>query len=311
MITINDTTPGAYLTVTDMLRGEPITQSRAGEMREIRNVAVVSEKPRSRYLLRDSRWNLAFQLQEHFAYWMGLNPGHVDRYIDLSKWLDDDGKLPGSAYGDRLRNTAGHDQIERVVKQLRDNPETRRAVMQIHQVAVEDYNGPDVSCTESLQLLMRGGELHMTALIRSQDMYWGYCYDAANNQFLQELIAGILRCDVGTYTHCMTSCHFYTRHEPAVKASHDMYEIGELSDMRQNEAELSLTFQHLSEALEKARTGVVPQDYFDLPKPYDEWLKAMTAYEQLRFFDNPDAAWTLVNSMTTDWMCRWLEARLD
>ena len=311
MITYNGTTTEGYYDIMTTLMSEDPTPSRNGTTREILNVAVVSQRPRERYLIRDDTWNMAFQLQEHFAYWQGLNPGHVDRYVDMSEWMRD-GELPGSAYGDRLRNTAGHDQIERAIQQLRDNPETRRAVMQVHQASVEDYSGPDVSCTESLQLFMRDGKLHMTAVIRSQDMFWGYAYDAANNQFLQELIAGVLQCDVGTYTHVMNSCHYYDEYEQDIDISLGEYKTKRLPDMRQSPAELSQTMSRLGEALSAARDGQIPHQMIELlDSPYDDWAMAMTAYELNRFHDRPVHANELAKQINVDWMRTWVRRRLD
>ena len=312
MITFNGTTPEAYYDIMNTLYNEPLTSSRTGATREILNVAVVSPDPRERYLVRDDSWNLAFQLQEHFAYWQGLNPGHVDRYVDMSQWLDDEEKLPGSAYGDRLRNTAGHDQIARAIDQLRDNPESRRAVMQVHQAAEEMYFGEDVSCTESLQVFMRDGKLHMTAIIRSQDMYWGYAYDAANNQFLQELIAGILQCDVGTYTHVMNSCHYYEEFANEVDKSCDSYSAESTPDMRRSATELTHTMSRMHDGLTKARDGQIPTRILRfLAHPYDDWVRTMTAYEMYRFHDSPTAARHLVNDIDITWWKQWVEARMS
>jgi len=216
------TTPRAQADVIRALRCMEERPSRAGDMREQLAVLVKSPDPRERYLFRE-KFNLAFQLQEHWAYWAGANPGHVERYnTNMKTWVDEEtGKMPGSAYGDRMRNTAGHDQVARAIEQLRESPETRRAQIVVSQPHVEQYDSNDVSCTSYLHPFFRDGRLHMVATLRSQDMYWGYPYDTANIQWIQEVMAGLLDAELGEYWHLMDSCHYYTDFEDEVMAVAD------------------------------------------------------------------------------------------
>ena len=298
-------TSAAFPRIIEKLRQEPVTRSRYGDTRELLGVTVRSPDPRSRWLDRDDSFNLAFALQETFAYWRGLNPGHVQRYnTNMEEWIDEEtGELPGSAYGDRMRHTAGHDQIERAVDQLRDNPESRRAVIQVHQASVEDYDGGDVSCTAHLHPFVRDGELHMHAVVRSQDMYWGYPYDVQNNQAIQELLAGRLGVGLGEYVHVMESCHFYTDMADDVAAAADRCEGHSTPDMRLAEPELETAFQLLDAGLGVARAGGVPREYTRklrrLPGPWADWLRVMTAYEQRRFHDDEATARDVASRVTT------------
>jgi len=287
-------------------------------MREELGTTVVSEDPRERYVLRDGSWNLAFQLQEHWAYWAGANPGHVERYnTQMKEWMVD-GELPGSAYGDRLRNTAGHDQIQRALRQLDENPETRRAMMTVHQADVEDYDGGDVACTAYLHPFIRDGDLHMLARLRSQDMYWGYTYDAANNQFIQEVMAEVLGVGLGEYHHVMDSCHYYTDFEDDVVASLETARpargVGiDLPEWRSWNDE----FSDLSEGLKAARDGdseAVLAAKNDLESTFcTDWLKVMTAYEMKRF-QEVDGAGQMAEQFATwvqaddwrEWICGYM-----
>lgn len=313
---INATTPEAWGELVEELRNVPARESRAGDMRERRTVTIRSDDPRERYLMRDGAWNLAFQLQEHFAYWMGQNPGHVDRYVDMSQWMVD-GELPGSAYGDRLRNTAGHDQLERVEAQLQRSPGTRRAVAQVHQAAEEDYQGPDVSCTSHLHFFVRDGELHLKASLRSQDVFMGYAYDAANNQFLQEVLAGRLGLELGEYHHVMDSAHLYTRFDDDVEEALDRHSAGRTPDMRLGRYDHDEAMGLLSKGLGDARDGEVPTDVIavldGVHEAYGDWLRAMTAYEQARFHDDPVRAGNVAAGVETQpwsgWIASYVEQR--
>jgi len=308
----------AYDEIISDLSTRRVRASRAGDMREMLGVTVRSEDPRQRWRGR-RKFNLPFALQETFAYWQGLNPGHVERYnSNMQEWLVD-GELPGSAYGDRLRNTAGHDQLERVEAQLRDSPDTRRAVAQVFQAGVEDFTGGDVSCTTELQFLRRDGELHLIARVRSQDMFWGYVYDTQNNQWLQEVLAGRLGLEVGEYVHHMGSCHYYEDFaEAVIRSKEDEVRRWPSPDLRLPVDEHDSAMSALSEGLSAARDGDEPWEVHRLLRGrandyYADQLAVTTAYEQGRFHDDEHQArqWAQMVSHQPfgSWLVRWLEGR--
>jgi thymidylate synthase len=303
---VNDTTPAAHGRLIEHLSTLDEGGSRIGGQREELGVLVHSDDTRDRYLVRDDTWNLAFQLQEHWAYWAGANPGHVQRYnTNMETWMVD-GELPGSAYGDRLRNTVGHDQIGRALRQLRESPDTRRAMMVVHQPGAEDYSGGDVACTAYLHPILRGGELHMIATIRSQDMHWGYPYDAANNQFIQEAMAAELGVEPGEYWHLMDSCHYYTDMEDDVLGT-----LQTSTTMCGPELDLpdgrpwGHEFDVLTHGLERSRAGDdggVERAQNMLETEFCEaWLLTMHAYECARFRENAEWAMTYADRVPGEW----------
>lgn len=286
------TTTEAFSEIVDELRRSDTQQSRAGDTKEHLGVVVQSDDPRERLFFRDG-FNLAFQLQEAVAYWNGDNPGYVDRYNTNMKQFMTDGKLEGSAYGRYLRHIP-HDQIERVIRQLREQPQTRQAVINFHQSGVENYDGPDVACTMYMQFTIRDGELHAFTSMRSQDMHWGYPYDVHNFQWLQEVLAGILEVDLGTYTHYMNSCHYYTEREDEILDAADACMPVTMPDIRLGHEQLRTVMFYLGKGLKWARKGKVPTGEISTIETksefYADWLRFMTAYEQQRFHDSAERA---------------------
>jgi thymidylate synthase len=289
--TFHGSTSRVYPAIIRHLRDRRVNESRAGDTKEDLVVKVVSKNPRERMLFRPKA-NWAFGLQEAFAYWMGRNPGHVQRYNSKMEDFmyqredEDEPKLHGSAYGRYMRRLP-HDQIKRVIHQLRDNPESRRALVNIHNSYVEDYDRGDVACTIYLQFIIRHGDLHCVANLRSQDMLWGYPYDVHAFQWIQEVIAGILDVGLGTYTHIMNSCHYYTDFEERVHESAQEASWTQGPDIRLEQAVLEDVMQHLDSGLRTARQGSIPDieiSYIeDRSQYYADWLRTMTAYEQRRF----------------------------
>lgn len=311
---IQATTTEAYPKIIEHLESLEHQDSRVGGTKEEEFVVVRSYDPRDRLVPRDGL-NLAFALQECFAYWNGLNPGLVQRYNSQMESYMTDGELNGSAYGARLRTTQG-DQINRVIKQLAENPETRRAVMVIHQPSVENYDGKDVACTIYLHPLIRDGQLDLIANLRSQDMLWGYPYDVQAFQWIQEVLAGLLDVDLGRYIHAMNSCHYYTEYEDQVLQSTEFKHPEPTPDCRLKAVDLGFVMSMLDKGLEAARNHDIESVDFavaaisQVSDYYADWLRVMAAYECNRFHDDTDNAIEIADAVTISSWNRWISDKV-
>lgn len=108
-----------------------------------------------------------------------------------------------AAYGLRLRY-----QLEGVYQELKNNPESRRAVLAIWRE--EDlYHDGDRPCTLSLQFLIRNDALELHVTMRSQDVWLGTPYDAFMFTQIQRSYAAALGVGVGKYVHHVGSLHIY------------------------------------------------------------------------------------------------------
>lgn len=282
MLRLEKSTPEAYPEIIDHLSELDSQGSRIGGTREELGVVVQSDDPRERMLYRPN-YNLAFALQERAAFWLGQNPGHVERYnSNMERYVQDDGKMRGSAYGRYLRHLP-HDQIERAIRMLDESPETRRAVMNIHNANFEDYDCNDVACTIYLQPMIRDDELHMFANLRSQDMLWGYPYDTQAFQWIQEMMAARLDVDLGSFTYYINSCHYYLDFEDVVLESREEYDVDRSEHSIPDRPEACM--DELQRILYDARAGAVV-DPSSLPQPFQDWANVITAYEQHRFHDD-------------------------
>lgn len=141
----------------------------------------------------------------------------------------DDGKSIWGAYGWRWRNFFGYDQLEVIAKDLRNNPNSRRAVLAMWNAApnldgveymadtshsdlwVAQAGGKDVPCNTHAYFDCRGGVLNMTVCNRSNDMLWG-CYgaNAVHFSILQEYMAAKIGVPVGVYRQVSNNLHLYT-----------------------------------------------------------------------------------------------------
>jgi thymidylate synthase len=150
---------------------------------------------------------------------IALNPSAY-RYIS-NKHLPDNFS---TSYSDRIRR-----QLPRIIRHLKEDPESRRAV--IHILEESDKLLLDIPlatmeypCTSMLQFLLRDGELHMFTMMRSQNVALTIVYDVFNFTMLQMHVARELGVELGTYNHYMVSAHYFDKEEDIVKLIIDEYD---------------------------------------------------------------------------------------
>ena len=114
------------------------------------------------------------------------------------------------AYTYHSRMVEPFDQIAFIVQELRRNPSSRRAVINIRDNAA-DMNSDDPACLQHIQYFLRNGALHCKVLFRSNDAVKATFMNAFALILIQKRIADELGVPVGTYTHRANSFHAYER----------------------------------------------------------------------------------------------------
>lgn len=176
---------------------------------ELRGVRLEITNPRARLSRTETRGKPFSALGELCWYLAGTSrTDFIQYYIDEYKKSDEDGFIFGG-YGSRLLAGAAGNQIANVTALLKSKPDTRRAVIQLFAATDILVEHEDVPCTCVLQLLLRGGALHMIVYMRSNDVIWGLAHDVFCFTMLQEIIAISLGAALGTYTHVAGSLHLY------------------------------------------------------------------------------------------------------
>jgi thymidylate synthase len=187
-------------------------------------VMTVYRTPQRRVLFDEVRdANPFFHLMESLWILGGSNklalPAYyLKRYADFS----DDGVTLHGAYGHRLRkwhdgydeNTGREwqvDQIDEVIRLLRDKPDTRQAVMSIWDPR-EDLGTvtKDMPCNDMVMFGVTEGFLDMQVCNRSNDAIWGaYGANAVQFSMLHEIIAIASGLEVGYYVQQSWNYHVY------------------------------------------------------------------------------------------------------
>lgn len=192
--------------------------------REIIGYSARIENPIARFCGHPQRkQNIVFNYAEALWYLSGRNDlKFIAHYApSMARYSADGITLPGTGYGARLLSFGSGrlNQIERALDILsRDDPDSKRVFLQIFDAGENLYrDNIDVSCTLGLQLLRREGKLNMVAFMRANDAYVGLLSDVFSFTFLQEYLASVLGCQVGTYSHHVGSVHIYETNRSSVE----------------------------------------------------------------------------------------------
>ena len=135
-------------------------------------------------------------------------------------WADERGTI-GKAYGYQLgvkhRYSDGwFDQVDRVLKDLRENPASRRMVTSL-------FNHHDLSemglypCAWSMTFNVTGSTLNAVLNQRSQDMLTASNWNVCQYAVLLHMMARSTGLEAGELVHVIADCHIYDRHVPVVE----------------------------------------------------------------------------------------------
>ena len=100
-------------------------------------------------------------------------------------------------------------QLDKVVAQLRDNTETRQAAISIYDGKEIGKYKYDTPCTYAVQFTVVKDKLNMCVVMRSNDLWYGFCNDQYCFSMLQNLVCNRTSIDMGTYYHFAHNLHIY------------------------------------------------------------------------------------------------------
>ena len=130
-----------------------------------------------------------------------------------------DGTL-GKIYGYQWRNFNGVDQIHNLLKEIENNPDSRRML-------VSAWNPADLNdmalppCHDSFQIYINDGKMDLLWRQRSVDVFLGLPYDIAMYGLLLEMIAAETEYKPGKLIGHFGDCHLYNNHlEAALEQVH-------------------------------------------------------------------------------------------
>lgn len=186
---------------------------------ELLHALIHLEDPRQKWVaVRKPAMSIGFALAE--LIW--IISGKDDR-ATIDCWnpsyagfaADKDSDVYHGAYGYRLRNNFAFDQLKSAYNTLRSNPNSRQVVLLYwdpNKDIPHDNGTPrskDIPCNVCSLIKVRDGKLEWTQIMRSNDVFRGLPYNLIQFTSLQEVLAGWLNLEVGSYTHFSDSLHLY------------------------------------------------------------------------------------------------------
>ena len=131
------------------------------------------------------------------------------------EWADENGEL-GPVYGHQWRswpdeNGGTIDQIQNVVNQIKNNPDSRRMIVSAWNVAeVERMALPP--CHTMFQFYVANGRLSLQLYQRSADTFLGVPFNIASYALLLQLMAQVTGLKAGDFIHTTGDTHLYLNH---------------------------------------------------------------------------------------------------
>ena len=136
-----------------------------------------------------------------------------------NEWEREDGTI-GKAYGYQIKQ---YHQIDKLIEALKNNPQDRRMMLNLWNVADLDDMALQPCCFCSM-FDVTDGKLNCMLIQRSADMMLGNPFNTTQFAVLTSMLAQISGLKLGTLTHVINNAHIYENHIGGYKKQIENYE---------------------------------------------------------------------------------------
>lgn len=156
------------------------------------------------------KWSESYAEREWKWYLSGnRNPQEVKEVASLWAKMEDENGLVWSNYGYWWKR---NNQLEKMIKLLKETPKTRRAILVHYSVDEVQNFEKDTPCNVVLNFYRdQKDQLQLTVFARSIDLWFGFCNDQYCFSRLQIDIAKQLKCALGSMLYFVTDLHLYRK----------------------------------------------------------------------------------------------------
>lgn len=167
----------------------------------------IIRKPSIEYIMRELQWYDSQSLNVNDI------PGETPQI--WKSIASTEGEI-NSNYGWCIYSEENGNQYEHVLRELKNNPNSRRATMIYNRPSMHlDYSRDGMSdfmCTYANTFYIRDGKIDSHYLMRSNDAVFGYNNDYAWARYVQNQLAEDLGIEVGNLIWTASNFHVYERH---------------------------------------------------------------------------------------------------
>ena len=185
-----------------------------GDTKALFNVGFTLENPSQKninVLNPDRKFNLEYAEAE-WQWYLSGDPS-IDKLGEINgsippiwETMADSDRKVRSNYGWQWER---EHQLDKVIQMLKVYPDTRQAVLSIYDGKEISTYRNDTPCTYAVQFTILNDKLEMSVLMRSNDLWFGFCNDQYCFASLQELVAERLSMELGAYYHFAHNLHLY------------------------------------------------------------------------------------------------------
>ena len=142
------------------------------------------------------------------------NGESLEEFVQKIKESDEFAKKHGDlgpVYGKQWRNFGGVDQISKLIKDIKENPESRRLI-------ISAWNPGEVSemalppCHAFMQFYVNGNRLSLQLYQRSADVFLGVPFNIASYSLLLMMVAQVTGLTPYEFVHTTGDTHIYSNH---------------------------------------------------------------------------------------------------
>lgn len=177
----------------------------------LQNVGFYIDNPIDNFINTDFRkWKSSYA-QYEWQWYLSKNRSvsEIKKYAKIWDKMHNGNNIVNSNYG--YQWSRGN-QLEFIINELTKNPNSRRAVISIYDGKEHEIHSNDTPCTLNIVFNITHGKLNMTVLMRSNDLWYGFCNDQYCFSMLQKLVCDRLGLEIGWYYHFANNFHIYERH---------------------------------------------------------------------------------------------------
>ena len=169
--------------------------------------ALTTKKLHLRSILHELLWFLSGQTNVRY-----LRDNGVSIW---DEWADPSGEL-GPVYGYQWRSWPtpdgkSIDQVKAVLESLKNNPDSRRHIINAWNVACIDQMALP-PCHMLFQFYVSEGRLSCQLYQRSADIFLGVPFNIGSYALLTMMVAQVLDLEVGDFVHTLGDAHLYKNH---------------------------------------------------------------------------------------------------
>lgn len=179
--------------------------------KKVYNVGIkILEPCKNLIFTTDRNWNKIYADRE-WDWYMSQDKSviNIKKFAPIWDKMHNGDNIVNSNYG-FLWNE--NNQLEKVINKLRTDQNTRQAWLTIYDGKNIDQFKYDTPCTLAIGFTIDEGLLCMSVIMRSNDLWYGFCNDQYCFTNLLKLVANELKLDIGWYYHYAADMHLYKQH---------------------------------------------------------------------------------------------------